>query len=409
MHQVRKLPLILVLVALGILIAACSSSPTASPVAPPTVTPAVAVVPTQAPAPTQTAEPAAAAGPAVPFLDLWTKSPHNDAASEPFKHWDTTADKMVPVDCARCHSTTGYQDFLGADGSAPDVVDKPVPIGETIQCTACHNSATLALTSVKFLSGVEITNLGPEARCMECHQGRATKKQIDDQITKFKAEDPDKVVEPIKDGDKTTNFGFVNVHYFAAALTLYGTEVKGGYEYDGHLYEVKNQHVDGKNTCVGCHNPHTTQVKVDECAECHQGVKTVDDLKNVREVSSALDYNGNGDVKEGIYAELKGMQDTLLTGIQAYAKDVAGMGIVYDPATYPYFLQDKGNTGQADKDDKGTPIGYANWTPRLLKAAYNYQVSVKDPGAFAHNSRYIIELLYDQPPTSTKSSPPKST
>ena len=31
----------------------------------------------------------------------------------------------------------------------------------------------------------------------------------------------------------------------------------------------------------------------------------------------------------------------------------------------------------------------------MLKAAYNYQVSAKDPGAFAHNAKYIIELLYD--------------
>src|SRR5690606_24465901 len=29
------------------------------------------------------------------------------------------------------------------------------------------------------------------------------------------------------------------------------------------------------------------------------------------------------------------------------------------------------------------------------KAAYNYQVSLKDPGAFAHNGKYIIQLLYD--------------
>ena len=38
---------------------------------------------------------------------------------------------------------------------------------------------------------------------------------------------------------------------------------------------------------------------------------------------------------------------------------------------------------------------YDAWTPRLLKAAYNYQTSIKDPGAFAHGGKYIIELLYD--------------
>jgi hypothetical protein len=38
---------------------------------------------------------------------------------------------------------------------------------------------------------------------------------------------------------------------------------------------------------------------------------------------------------------------------------------------------------------------YPNWTARLLKAAYNYQVSIKDPGAFAHGNKYIVQLLYD--------------
>ncbi len=44
-------------------------------------------------------------------------------------------------------------------------------------------------------------------------------------------------------------------------------------------------------------------------------------------------------------------------------------------------------------------MGYGNrynaWTARLLKAAYNYQVSQKDPGGFAHGGKYIIQLLYD--------------
>ena len=41
-----------------------------------------------------------------------------------------------------------------------------------------------------------------------------------------------------------------------AAATLYGTEVKGGYEYDGKAYDAKNDHVPGRDTCTGCHEPH---------------------------------------------------------------------------------------------------------------------------------------------------------
>ena len=181
----------------------------------------------------------------------------------------------MPTTCAQCHTTTGFQDFLGADGSAVATVDKPVAIGETINCNACHNSATAALTTVTFSNGVKITDLGPEARCMECHQGRATQKSVDDQIAKFKATDPDAVVAPITNADGTkTNFGFINVHYFAAALTLYGGQVNGAYQYPGQTYDYKNQHVDGVDTCVACHDPHTTNVQTTKCAECHTNVKT---------------------------------------------------------------------------------------------------------------------------------------
>ncbi|MBN2231899.1 MAG: hypothetical protein JW781_03640 [Deltaproteobacteria bacterium] len=31
----------------------------------------------------------------------------------------------------------------------------------------------------------------------------------------------------------------------------------------------------------------------------------------------------------------------------------------------------------------------------MVRAAYNYQVSLKDPGAYAHNAKYVIQLLYD--------------
>ena len=33
--------------------------------------------------------------------------------------------------------------------------------------------------------------------------------------------------------------------------------------------------------------------------------------------------------------------------------------------------------------------------PVLLRAAYNYQYVQKDPGAFAHNGQYVIQVLYD--------------
>ncbi len=110
---------------------------------------------------------------------------------------------------------------------------------------------------------------------------------------------------------------------------------------------------------------------------------------------SAVDYDGDGDLEEGIATEISGLQEVLYAAIQAYSADVAGAAIVYDSHAYPYFFIDTNGDGEAGEDEANYGNQYATWTPRLLQAAYNYQVSLKDPGAFAHGGKYIIQLLYD--------------
>lgn len=78
-----------------------------------------------------------------------------------------------------------------------------------------------------------------------------------------------------------------------------------------------------------------------------------------------------------------------------YAKTVANKAIVYHADVYPYFFIDTNGNGAADADETRFPNRYNAWTPRLLKAAYNYQFVRKDPGAFAHNSIYMLQLLHD--------------
>jgi hypothetical protein len=367
---------------LAVVLVACGGKPV--PTAAPTAAP-VEQTPTPEPV-------------VVPNLQAWEASAHNAVDTEPFRHWDDAAANPdgVPAACARCHTSAGYQDFLGADSSAPDVVDAAVPAKDSqgIQCITCHNPVASNLNEVAF-PGYEldkdgnpvpyvVKGFGDASRCLVCHQGRESKASVDAQIAQFKAEDPDAVVAPIKDDTgKDVKFGFRNIHYYAAAATLYGTQVKGGYEYDGKIYDAKHAHVEGYDTCIGCHDPHSLEVKVDQCANCHEGVKSVDDLKNVRVAqASAWDYDGDGNKEEGMYYEIQGLQEALLAQIQTYAKDKAGAEITYDAETYPYFLGADGKN-------------YPNWTPRLLKAAYNYQVSIKDPGAFAHGNKYIVELLHD--------------
>jgi hypothetical protein len=324
--------------------------------------------------------------PTIPFEELWAGSAHNAAEDESFAHWNEDDPAEVPPACARCHSTPGYIDWVGADGTEAGLVDAPAPIGTTIECAACHNDATIQMTSVVFPSGVEVTGLGDESRCMQCHQGRHSTVSVNQSIADAGLTDEDTISEDL---------GFSNIHYYAAAATLYGTVTKGGYEYEGKSYDSKNDHVAGYDTCIGCHNPHTLKVRIDECSQCHTNVSSEEDLVNIRMPGSLVDYDGDGDIEEGVYFEIESLRDLLLQGMQAYASEVGGTGIVYDAGSYPYFFLDTDGDGVASEAEVASGNQYNAWTARLAKAAYNYQASLKDPGRFAHGGKYIIQLLYD--------------
>jgi len=321
-----------------------------------------------------------------PFEAQWKSSGHADAAAEAFVHWDEDDPAAVAEDCAKCHSSYGYQDFLGADGSEVGVVNQAAALGSTVDCAACHNEATQTLTSVVFPSGAEIAGLGDEARCMQCHQGRASKVSVDASIEEAGLTDMDAISEDL---------GFTNIHYFAAAATQFGSQAMGGYQYEGNSYDPKFAHVDGVDTCIDCHDPHTLEVKVESCVECHADVASVEDLKNVRMMGSTADYDGDGDTAEGVYYEIEGMRDVLYQAMQRYSAEVSGSAIGYNGSAYPYFFTDADGNGVIDDEESVRDNSFAGWTGRLAKAAYNYQTSIKDPGAFAHGGKYIIELLFD--------------
>ncbi len=393
--KVKYLLIGALLLLLGIGLASCAQpTPAPAPECPPVPTAAACPDCPACPAPEPTQ---AAAVQNVPYEEAWAGSAHNRAEDMAFTDWNEADPKEVPVACAKCHTTAGYQDFLGSDGSEAGKVDKAVPApAGTIQCVACHNDAAAAQDSVTFPSGLTVEHTGVTSRCMNCHQGRASKKSVDDTLAKYNATDLDAVPAPIKnDQGKDAPLGFINIHYYAAGATLYGTQAKGGYEYDGHTYDGKFRHVEGRDTCIGCHDQHSLQIKIEDCQQCHQNVKTVEDLRNVRMEGSLADYDGDGDVEEGIASEIQGLQEALYTGIQAYAKDVAGTAIAYNSEAYPYFFADTNGDGKADEAEAKSENSYKSWTPRLLKAAYNYQTTIKDPGAFAHNAKYDIQLLYD--------------
>jgi hypothetical protein len=139
-------------------------------------------------------------------------SGHADASALAFRFWDTQDPAEIPTYCAKCHSSAGFLDYLGADGSQAFMVDKAAPTDTVINCNTCHNPATETLTTVKFPSGVELTGLGREAVCMTCHQGNASMVQVDEAIAKAGATDDDAVVGEL---------GFINIHLRCSGQPLW--------------------------------------------------------------------------------------------------------------------------------------------------------------------------------------------
>jgi hypothetical protein len=131
---------------------------------------------------------------------------------------------------------------------------------------------------------------------------------------------------------------------------------------------------------------------MEDCTSCHAGAE---DLSAIR--MSPTDFDGDGDSSEGIGVVTAQIHERLLAAIMRYGTEVAGMPIAYAEGSYPYFFADPNADGRTDPDEASYDNRYAAWTPRLLRAAYNYQFVAKEGGAYAHNPHYTLQLSHRQP------------
>ena len=273
---------------------------------------------------------------------------------------------VAVIACIACHDLQARNDAddgfeLGELRSAPEFA---FDNARTLyaEALALDPDTTETLATVE---GVE-----DNAFCLTCHSGRESTASVDAKIAA-----------------SAGPYSFSNIHYLAAGATLFGNQAKGAYEFAGKAYSSKFEHVESNDLCIECHNAHSGELFFSDpgfgpvgCDNCHTGVATVGDIRDIRMNGSLADYDGDGDATEGMYYEVADLitmlEDELLTA-----------GIEYVPASYPYFF----------------PVGTieyvranaAQMTADQLRAAYNLQVASKDPGAYAHNGTYIIEILYD--------------
>src|SRR5690606_32285338 len=152
--------------------------------------------------------------------------------------------------------------------------------------------------------------------CISCHQGRESTTSVN------------RLIGELGDDEQSENLRFLNIHYFAAGATLFGTEAKGAYEYDGQAYIGRNEHVEAFNSCNECHDTHALEVKIDRCVDCHEGATSMDALTTIRFEENTTDYDGDGDATEGIAMEIMTMQEQLYAAMQAYSAETVGTGIL---------------------------------------------------------------------------------
>ena len=304
----------------------------------------------------------------------WFRSGHADAASEAFSHWDE--DEEIRPACASCHSGEGFRAFHGLDGSAPGVVEGPIDLGGVVDCGTCHNSGLAEISEVQFPSGLMHPVQGVEAACMTCHQGRTAGVNVETAISGMDIDTPN------------AQLRFLNPHYATAAATWLGGYGGAGYQYEGRDYSGRFFHARPVSTCNSCHEPHTLEVEFEPCLTCHQA-DTPQDIRISRQ-----SYSGTGDTSVGIRADIQANADVLLDMIKSYARDVASAPLIFDGTRYPYFFLDANGDAAIDQVD-GRPVAYNVWTPRSLRAAYNWKLVTADPGSYAHNPHYALELLYD--------------
>lgn len=316
-----------------------------------------------------------------PIRAQWAESGHGAVAAESWRHWD--ADGAVPSRCAKCHGpqANGYVGpdvgFLEYVATSDNVADAPLPLG--LDCVSCHQTfptiySNLAkfglpdggLEPVVFPSTDAVSLYGPSNICMVCHQGRESGKDVQ---------------ETIDADDGAGPYSFLNIHFYAAAASAFGSETWGGYEYPSQSYRPRNtfpSHPDSFSTCVGCHmtnasdgDVHTWDPSLESCQTCHGG----DSFETL------------GGTPSQSYTALQALAPELYAEIQEYATNVIGKPILYADG-YPYFFNDNGQGASF-------PNRYTDFDATLLPAAYNYQVLQKDPAGFVHNGTYLQQLAFD--------------
>ncbi len=371
----------------------------------------------------------------------WAESGHGEPSAEPFLHYDFkvrgsfagTPANSAATDCVRCHTTTGYINYVtsgftdirpwgaqvNAAGSvitdprskSPSPGDNVRPISnqkQVIYCNVCHDDGSgrsygfrirsvprvtgyynlstshanpgNPTANVYYNSGSSIPDASASNICLVCHVGKeagGTIKGI-----------------PAAGGDFTKKIDFVNSHYLTAGATLFKTS---GYEYPLRSYANAANYL---HDTIGISAAGTGNSG--PCVTCHMKPRRHSFLPVVKDESDNLISLAEGAVCSQCHS----------VNPNAVAPSTSFNGRVADttPAYLPYTLTTRKQGYQAAMDvlqamlkKKGWPFlqshpyfAATTWNNEgNMGAAFNFNLLYHDYGAYAHNSLYVRRLIFD--------------
>jgi len=343
--------------------------------------------------------------------------------------------EYTPV-CVRCHTTTGYVNFIQSSGF---LYVKPFgnnlggpyvdTTKEVTDCTACHldysfarrtvppvtlyfnfSGATRALPGFDVTQSVKLINnpvtfpdLGSSNRCIPCHSGRG----IGENIKQLAAK-----------GLDFSNSASPSAHDFAGAGLL---TAKIGYEFPGLDYTTGKgsvtHHEDSsggtdRGPCIRCHmdtavpaqSHHFLPVEHGAAFTLYTANRTWSQVYSVSSSSpaslvigdvvsrSCANYSchaGSG-TKSMTASDLTGYKEGYISALTALNKFLRLVRNVPVDPTQPF----NATTNKARSTSKWDYMGLGTG-PNTMGASFNNSLLANEPGAYTHRPLYAKRLIYD--------------
>lgn len=358
----------------------------------------------------------------------WAASGHGNTRSAAW----SDRDFKTNTSCIRCHTATGFANFLKSEFTTPFPAQSWATAGdksrEVLSCDACHASYDF-INSIRRtkpfvapynnnLDQKTFPDVGASNQCIACHSGResmasilamGTMSSASTATSGFKA--PHNMVAA---GIMYMTTGFTDftdmttkasdTYTYADSYTIYygsgtvpagnissthrklGTSLINGDSHNAAAFVTGMYDTNGP--CVTCHmnatgrpdrkTSHTFIVNANAfdqvCINCHSSSGATN-LTGINFKTAFVDK------KRVVFQNAVNLATKLL-------KD--RYGITYNAAAYPYFFEANGSAvknwkrGHSDNEAK-----------RLMGACYNIHLLTKDPGAFIHGRSYARRLVYD--------------